>query len=115
MCTLGDPLCDLGALLCYWSEPTDPPYFLAMATMPTGDVGFLTRRQLVERYATQSGRSIHHIRFYHTLGLYRLTVIVAQIYIRYQRGQTKDKRFAALGQVIPYIAQAARAVAEGKA
>ncbi len=111
MCTLGDPLNDLGALLCYWSEPTDPPYFQAMAMMPSGDKGFLTRQELVERYAAKSGRSVSNIRFYHALGLYRLTVIIAQIYIRYYRGQTQDQRFAAFGPMIPLMAQAALEVA----
>ena len=107
MCTLGDPLSDLGALLCYWTEPTDPAYFQGMAMMPTGDLGFMTRRELVERYAEKSGRSVHHINFYHTLGLFRLVVIIAQIYIRYVRGQTKDTRFAAFGPMIPLMARAA--------
>lgn len=106
MCTLGDPLNDLGTLLTYWTDPTDPPYFQAMASMPTG-VGFMTRRELVERYALKSGRSIHDIHFYHALGLFRLTVIIAQIYIRYQRGQTRDQRFAAFGKMIPLMARAA--------
>lgn len=111
MCTLGDPLNDLGALLCYWTEPTDPPYLQAMAMMPTGDLGFLTRQELAKRYAEKSGRSIADIRFYHALGLYRLTVIIAQIYIRYHRGQTQDQRFAAFGPMIPLMAQAALEVA----
>jgi aminoglycoside phosphotransferase (APT) family kinase protein len=110
MCTLGDPLNDLGALLTYWTEPTDPPYFQAMAMMPT-NAGFMTRRELVERYALKSGRTIHHIHFYHALGLFRLTVIIAQIYIRYHRGQTQDQRFAALGKMIPLMARAALEVA----
>jgi aminoglycoside phosphotransferase (APT) family kinase protein len=114
MCTLGDPLCDLGALLCYWTEPNDPPYFKAMASMPVGNPHFLTRTQLVARYAAVSGRDVGDIHFYYALSLYRLSVIVAQIYIRYVRGQTKDKRFSAMGQVIPLIIQAARDVAEGK-
>ena len=107
MCTLGDPLNDLGALLCYWTEPSDPPYLQSMAMMPTGDLGFMTRRELVERYAQRSGRSVHDIRFYHALGLFRLTVIIAQIYIRYHRGQTQDQRFAAFGQMIPLMGRAA--------
>lgn len=107
MCTLGDPLSDLGALLCYWTEPTDAPYFQQMAMMPTGDLGFLTRQELVERYAVKSGRSVHNINFYHTLGLFRLVVIIAQIYIRYARGQTQDGRFAAFGPMIPLMAKAA--------
>ena len=113
MCTLGDPLSDLGALLCYWTEPTDPPYFQAMSMMPTGDLGFLTRDELVARYAAKSGRSVTNINFYHALGLFRLTVIIAQIYIRYHRGQTQDERFAPFGQMIPLMVRAALEVAEG--
>jgi aminoglycoside phosphotransferase (APT) family kinase protein len=111
MCTLGDPLNDLGALLTYWTESTDPPYFQGMAMMPTG-LGFMTRRELVERYALKSGRSVHDIHFYHALGLFRLTVIIAQIYIRYYRGQTQDGRFEAFGKMIPLMARAALETAE---
>ena len=113
MCTLGDPLCDLGSLLAYWTEPTDSPHFQAMAAMPLGDLGFLSRSELVQRYADKSGRPVDEINFYYALALYRLVVIIAQIYIRYLRGQTQDQRFAALGQVIPLIARAARDVATG--
>ena len=111
MCTLGDPLNDLGALLTYWTDPTDPPYFQSMAMMPT-NAGFMTRSELVERYASKSGRSVHDINFYHALGLFRLTVIMAQIYIRYHRGQTQDQRFAVLGQMIPLVARAALEISQ---
>lgn len=111
MCTLGDPLSDLGALLTYWTEPEDPPAMQMMAMMPVGDSRFLTRGELVQRYAARTGRDLSHIRFYHALGLFRVTVILAQIYIRYLRGQTQDQRFAFLGQLIPLAAQAAHEVA----
>lgn len=112
MCTLGDPLSDLGALLTYWTEPSDPPWMQAFAMMPIGDLGFMSRAELVERYAEKRGESVHNINFYHALGLFRVTVIIAQIYIRYQRGQTQDQRFAALGPMIPFMARAGQAVAE---
>lgn len=111
MCTLGDPLSDLGALLTYWSEPADPPYMQATALMPVGKLGFMTRAELVAAYADHSGRPVGDIDFYHTLGLFRLTVIVAQIFIRYQRGQTQDSRFAALETMIPLLARRAVEVA----
>ena len=111
MCTLGDPFSDLGALLTYWTEPTDPPYMQAIARMPVGDARFWSRAQLVERYAELSGRDMSDMHFYHALGLFRLTVIIAQIYIRYVRGQTKDERFAGLGTLIPLTARAAHDVA----
>ena len=112
MCTLGDPLNDLGAMLTYWTEPTDPPYMQAAAMMPVGNLGFMTRQELVDRYAEKSGRDVHNINFYHALGLFRLTVIIAQIYIRYQRGQTQDARFAAMEFMIPLLAKAALEISE---
>lgn len=111
MCTLGDPLCDLGALLCYWSEPNDPAYYKAASMMPVDEPRFLSRAELVARYAQRSGRDVSHIHFYHALGLYRLAVIIAQIYIRYKRGQTQDERFAAFGDMVPRLAQAAHEIA----
>lgn len=51
MCTLGDPLNDLGALLCYWTQPDDPPFYKASSMMPVDDGRFMTRAELVERYA----------------------------------------------------------------
>ncbi len=114
MCTLGDPLADLGALLTYWTQADDPPLVQLTTTMPVGDYGFLTRQQLVERYAEKSGRDVSEIRFYHALGLYRLAVIAQQIYIRYVLGQTKDQRFAGLGQVVDALAQTAQLVTIGE-
>ena len=111
MCTLGDPLCDLGALLTYWTEAADPPYLQAVAMMPVGNVGFMTRAELVQHYEAKSGRPASHISFYHALGLFRLTVIIAQIYFRYKRGQTRDERFAAFETMIPLMARAAEETA----
>jgi aminoglycoside phosphotransferase (APT) family kinase protein len=114
MCTLGDPLSDVGALIGYWTESDDPQYAQMMAMMPTGDMGFLSRSELVKRYAEKSGRSVENINFYFALSLFRITVIVAQIFIRFLRGQTQDERFAAFEAVIPTFARAAEDVAEGK-
>lgn len=112
MCTLGDPFSDLGALLTYWTEPTDSPAMQAAATsfMPVGDDRFLTRAELVSRYAVRSGRDVSHVHFYHMLGMYRVIVIVAQIFIRYQRGQTQDRRFASFGELVMNLARSATAM-----
>ena len=112
MCTLGDPLSDLGALMCYWTETSDPDYYQQASMMPPAASGFMTRAELVARYADRSGRDVSNIGFYHALGLYRLVVIAAQIYIRYLRGQTQDQRFAAFGDRIPRLVQAAWDIAQ---
>jgi len=114
MCTLGDPLSDVGALLTYWTQSDDPPLVQLTTTMPVGDYGFLTREELVQRYANKSGRDLSEISFYHALGVFRLAVIAQQIYIRYVRGQTKDERFAGLGQVVEALAQTAYLVTQGE-
>jgi aminoglycoside phosphotransferase (APT) family kinase protein len=111
MCTLGDPLVDLGALVTYWTEPDDPPYVQMTAMMPVGDSRFPTRAELIQRYAEKSGRDVSQLGFYHALGLFRLVVICAQIFIRYKRGQTQDQRFEAFGARIPLLAQAAEEAA----
>lgn len=114
MCTLGDPLADVGALLAYWTQSDDPPLVQTTASMPVGDSGFLTRKQLIERYAEKSGRDVSDIRFYHVLGVFRLAVILQQIYIRYVRGQTQDERFARLGQVVDALILTAQQVTAGE-
>ena len=113
MCTLGDPLSDLGTLLTYWTQADDPPQVKMFLTMPAG-YPFLTRRQLVERYARKSGRDLADIRFYHVLGIFRLLVILQQIYIRYRRGQTRDERFAKLGGAVDALAETAVQAARGE-
>ena len=104
MATLGDPLSDLGALLAYWIDEDDPEEVRAFSPMPHHATGFPSRTELIERYAGASGRDVSSIRFYHVLGLYRLAVILAQIHIRWLRGQTRDERFAGLGDLVKLIA-----------
>ena len=109
MCTLGDPLSDVGALLTYWTAVDDPPARRAGRMMPL-DERFWRRRQLLSRYAVISGRDISQVDYYHVLGLFRLVVIAAQIYIRYRLGQTQDARFADYGAQMGGWANAALAL-----
>ncbi|MDO1445173.1 phosphotransferase family protein [Rhodocytophaga aerolata] len=105
MATLGDPLMDLGTTLGYWIEPTDPEplHLFGLTTLP----GNLTREQLVERYAQKSGREVKNVVFYYVFGLFKIAVIVQQIYFRYKKGFTQDERFASLIHVLQACAQTA--------
>ncbi len=114
MCTLGDPLSDVGMLLTYWTQPDDPPLVKSIGTMPVGEHGFYSRREILERYGAKSGRNLEHMRFYHVLGIFRLLVILQQIYFRYRRGFTQDERFATLGVAVEGLIQWALAVMRGK-
>ena len=99
MCTIGDPLMDLGTTLGYWVEPGDPPVMQAMLGL-SASPGNLTRREVVERYAQASGRAVDNPLFYYLYGLLKIAVIVQQIYARYRRGHTQDARFAGLLDVV---------------
>lgn len=114
MCTLGDPLMDLGTTLGYWIEADDPP---ALATLfgLTALPGNLDRSQVVERYAQASGRAIGDPLFYFVYGACKIAVIIQQIYYRYLHGHTQDARFAALGEVVAGCGQlAALALEKGR-
>jgi aminoglycoside phosphotransferase (APT) family kinase protein len=99
MCTLGDPLMDLGTTLGYWIEPDDPPALAGMFGLTTLP-GNYDRRQLVERYMETSGRNIEDPLFYYVYGLFKIAVIIQQIYYRYRQGRTQDERFASLFDVV---------------
>jgi len=65
ICTLGDPLADVGLLMVYWTEADDDAVLL---TAPTATEGFLNRQQVLDRYAEVSGRDLWHIDFYIAFG-----------------------------------------------
>lgn len=85
LCTLGDPLADLGLLLVYWSEASDG--FSALPEAPTSAAGFPGRAQITERYAAASGRRIDEVDYYVALGYWKLACILAGVATRYAEGQ----------------------------
>jgi aminoglycoside phosphotransferase (APT) family kinase protein len=93
MCTQGDPLADLGYVLNYWVEPGDPQEWRQIAAMPTWREGFPSRAEAIERYAARTGFDVGAIDWYQVFAAFKLAVIIQQIYIRYVRGQTQDRRF----------------------
>ena len=95
MCTLGDPLADLGCLLSLWFEQGE--MLTDQKPMPSDLTGFLTRREAVDRYGQKSGRDVSKIDFYYIFGQYKMAVVVQQIYYRYAKGQTRDNRFEMFG------------------
>jgi aminoglycoside phosphotransferase (APT) family kinase protein len=103
MATIGDPLMDLGNSLAYWIEADDEGPFQMLRRQPTHQPGMLTRKEVVAYYAEKSGIKIDNFDFYEIYGLFRLAVIVQQIYYRFYHGQTKDKRFAAFGHAANYL------------
>jgi aminoglycoside phosphotransferase (APT) family kinase protein len=115
MATAGDPLMDLGTTLGYWVEAGDPDDVRAGAFGPTALPGSLTRQELVARYAERTGRDTSGVLFHYCFGLYKIAVIVQQIYARYVRGHTRDTRFARLSERVAALArQASRTLDTGR-
>ena len=112
MCTIGDPLSDLGASLAYWVEATDPQDLQASRWSPSNYPGSLTRAQIVERYARLTGRDVSSVPFYLAFGRFKVAVILQQIYFRYEQGLTKDPRFAALPGKVATLFRASLQTAE---
>jgi aminoglycoside phosphotransferase (APT) family kinase protein len=110
MSALGDPLVDLGILLAYWS-PTAPPEQRDALTTITDRPGYLTPQEVVERYAARSGRDVSRVRYYETFALFKIAVVIQQIYYRYVQGQTTDSRFASFDARVAYLARHASTLA----
>ena len=96
MCTRGDPFVDVGTLMACWFHPGEPSIFLE--PMPTGVPGFMSRSEAIARYGLRSGRDVSDMGWYLVFGTFRMGVILQQIYIRWLRGQTRDERFATMGE-----------------
>jgi aminoglycoside phosphotransferase (APT) family kinase protein len=107
MCTIGDPLADLGTTLAYWVDAADPDDLQEQRSGPTTFPGSFTRVELVEYYAQKTGRDVSQMSFFLTLARFKLAVIVQQIYYRYHLGLTTDERFVSLPQRIKTLFRAA--------
>ncbi|TAH18755.1 MAG: phosphotransferase family protein [Cytophagales bacterium] len=117
MATIGDSLMDLGTTLGYWAEDDDPEILRNFSL--TSLKGNLNRQQIIERYAQKTGRNIDelskNIIFYYAFGCFKIGVIVQQIYARYKKGYTQDKRFANLIYLVHAFGQCAdKAIRRGR-
>ena len=115
MTTLGDPRADLGLTLAYWCWVNRPHVRTAGIPALTLEPGWFTRSQLLERYEQQTGQSVRDIAYFEVLGVFKLAVIVQQIYLRYHRGQTADPRFHDFGTRAIALVSLAAGLAQGRA
>lgn len=89
LCTLGDPLADLGLLLVYWGEPGEDVTEDILG-YPTTAPGFMTRAELVDRYAATTGRDVAHVGYYTAFGYWKLGCILQGVMDRYRGGAMAD-------------------------
>ena len=107
LCTLGDPLADVGLLLVYWGEEGDSllPLFEPATMAP----GFPTREDVRARYAERSGRDLREIDYFVALGYWKLAIILEGVYSRYVKGQYGEPEpgFEEFGRNVEKLAEAA--------
>jgi aminoglycoside phosphotransferase (APT) family kinase protein len=109
MTTVGDPLSDVGLTLCYWSSSLVPGTSLQAVT--TGP-GWYTRDEFVDHYARATGRDLSVLPWHEIFGVFRLAVILQQIYFRFWRGQTTDERFRHFDQRVKSLVERAAEMVE---
>lgn len=110
MAAVGDPRMDLGTLLAWWVEASDPPALQALRLGPTHLPGNLTRAEVVDRYA--AGRGLHGLdaRWFHAFGLFKNAVVAQQLYARYVKGYTTEPRYARMLDAVRGLAAGALGV-----
>ena len=100
LCTLGDPLADVGLLMVYWPARDEDP--VALGQPANLAPGFPTAKELADRYAERSGRDLADLDFFIALGYWKLAIILEGVYARYAAGS--------YGEVNPGIEHFARLV-----
>ena len=110
ICTLGDPLADVGLLMVY--SPTQQDAAATGLPAPTTLDGFPTQAEMLEQYATISGRDVSHVDYYVAFGYWKLACILEGVYARYVGGAMGDRgdasSFDFFGQQVIEIAERAR-------
>jgi aminoglycoside phosphotransferase (APT) family kinase protein len=107
MSTIGDPLADLGWLLSYWLEASDSADRKSITSQVTTEPGFLSRKEMVDRYEAKSGRKMGNFAFYEAFAIFKLAIIMEGSYSRFVNGQTDDPLFIAMKERVPAMAESA--------
>ena len=84
LCTLGDPLADMGTVIASWNtkQEKDSPFIYS----PTLSGGFPTRKDVIELYLNNSDLDLSDIEFYARLSFWKHAMIMEGVYIRYSMG-----------------------------
>ncbi len=107
MATIGQPLMDLGTTLGYWMDKNSPEFLRTMPFNPRVLMENLTRLELAERYAEKTGSNLDNLLFYYVFGTFKIAVIAQQIYFRFVKKLTQDKRFANFNQFVAALGRIA--------
>ena len=107
MCTIGDPLMDLGTSIAYWTMSNDHPLILNGLKSPTIFEGNPSRSKIVELYCKKTNTEIDDFVFYYVYGLFKIAVIVQQIFFRFKKGLSSDQKFSKLDKYAKVLSDTA--------
>jgi aminoglycoside phosphotransferase (APT) family kinase protein len=113
LCTLGDPMADVGLLMVYWNDPAEDTSLLNVSATTVD--GFPRKAELLERYAKVSGRDLSQVDYYVALGYWKLACIIEGVYARYAAGvmgNTNEAQTAGFRTNVERLASAARAAVD---
>jgi aminoglycoside phosphotransferase (APT) family kinase protein len=115
ICTLGDPIADLGLLLVYWSEESDPTGNV-LGVSPTSAPGFESRDQVLRAYASHTNLDLSHVAYYQAFGYWKLACIMQGVFARYSAGAAGGDQgsVAEYPKYIAMLAESAKTTLERK-
>ena len=110
LCTLGDPLADVGIMLAYYTGPNDAPS--PWQSQPSRAEGFLDRGDLAARYGERSGRDVSHINYYVAFAYWKVACIIEGVYARYVGGALGTRSDEEIAPFVTQVDAALRAADE---
>lgn len=114
MTTIGSPLMDFGTTLGYWMSKEVGDEMLSMPFNPRVLMENISGQELAEMYAEKSNRDLSNILYYYVFGTFKIAVIAQQIYFRFAKGFTNDKRFTNFNLFVATLGKIANSAIEKK-
>jgi aminoglycoside phosphotransferase (APT) family kinase protein len=103
MTTLGDPLIDVGTLLNYWPDPSDPPETTRFSYDGQGAMGLPARDELAQRYGERTGLDVSMAKWYDAFAQWKTATVVQQLHHRWVVGDSTDERMETIAERIPSL------------
>jgi aminoglycoside phosphotransferase (APT) family kinase protein len=107
MTTLGEPLIDLGTLLNYWPDPSDPPESARVSQPGLLSLGLPTRAEITQHYAERTGLDVSAAGWYEAFAQWKTAVVIQQLHNRWLRGESTDPRMETVADRLPWLAESA--------
>ena len=115
LATVGDPRFDLGWLLAYWRDPSDPPRAIPELVSDFSEKeGYRTRQELVDRYETAAGITFDHERFYRALSVFKLGALGEMFFRRHLEGNASNDLYPKMRERVPSILERATRIIDGE-